>query len=107
MTIAAFIDELLTRVPELSSLHRQHIEAHHGLIPVVFMADVTRLLMGLMKNPAAAEPLARLMQGMEHALQSRNDAVRELVESSFVESLSARTAERAERWLASDDLTPP
>jgi hypothetical protein len=41
---------------------------------------------------------------MEQALQSRDAGVRELVEASFVESLSARTAASAERWLANDDI---
>jgi hypothetical protein len=109
MSIAAFIDELLTRVPELAPLHRQHIETHHGLVPVALMADITRLMLRLMREPAGAEPLTRLMWTMEQALQSPEVGVRELVESSWVEGLSARSAELAERWLASADtvtLTP-
>jgi hypothetical protein len=104
MAISAFIDELLTQVPELSPLHRQHIEAHQGLVPVALMADITRLMLRLMTNPAGAEPLTRLMRTMEQALQSPDVGVRELIESSLVESLSARTAELAERWLANDDI---
>jgi hypothetical protein len=92
MSLAAFIDDLLTQVPELSVLHRQHIEAHQGLVPAVFMAEVTRLVMGLMTDQVGAEPLTRLLASMEQALQSRDAGVRELVEASFVESLSARTA---------------
>ena len=104
MSIAAFIDELLTQVPELAPLHQQHIEDHHGLVPVALMADITQLMLRLMKDPAGAEPLTRLMRTMEKALQSPDTGVRELVESSLVETLSTRTAERAERWLANDDL---
>ncbi|WP_457335280.1 DUF7674 family protein [Rhizobacter sp. P5_C2] len=104
MSIAAFVDELLTQVPELSLLHQRHIEAHHGLVPVALMADVTRLMLRLMKDPAGAEPLTRLMRAMERALQSPDTGVRELVESSLVERLSTRSAELAERWLANDDL---
>jgi hypothetical protein len=104
MSLAAFIDDLLTQVPELSVLHRQHIEAHQGLVPAVFMAEVTRLVMGLMTDQVGAEPLTRLLASMEQALQSRDAGVRELVEASFVESLSARTAASAERWLANDDI---
>jgi hypothetical protein len=104
MSLAAFIDDLLTQVPELSVLHRQHIEAHQGLVPAVFMAEVSRLVMGLMTDQVGAEPLTRLLASMEQALQSRDAGVRELVEASFVESLSARTAASAERWLANDDI---
>jgi hypothetical protein len=104
MSLAAFIDDLLTQVPELSVLHRQHIEAHQGLVPAVFMAEVSRLVMGLMTDQVGAEPLTRLLASMEQALQSRDAGVRELVEASFVESLSARTVASAERWLANDDI---
>jgi hypothetical protein len=104
MAIAAFIDDLLAQVPELTLLHRQHIESHHGLVPAVFMAEVTKLVMGLMKDQIGAEPLTRLLAGMEQALQSHDAGVRELVEASFVESLSARTAASAERWLSNDDI---
>ena len=107
MSIAAFVDDLLTQVPELSPLHQRHIEAHHGLVPVALMADITRLMLHLMTDPAGAEPLTRLMRTMERALQSPDTGVRELVESSLVETLSVRTAERAERWLANDELTRP
>lgn len=104
MSIAAFIDDLLTQVPELSALHRQHIEAHQGLVPAVFMANVTRVVMGLMKDPAGAEPVTRLLQLMERALESRDTGVRDLVKASLVEGLSVRTAAAAERWLANDDI---
>ena len=104
MNIAAFVDELLTQVPELSPLHQRHIETHHGLVPVALMADITRLTLRLLKDPAGAEPLTRLMRSLERALQSPDTGVRELVESSLVETLTARTAERAERWLANDEL---
>jgi hypothetical protein len=93
-------------VPELSPLHQRHIEAHHGLVPVALMADIARLMLRLMKDPAGAEPLTRLMRTLELALQSPDTGVRELVESTLVESLSARTAELAERWFASDDVAP-
>lgn len=104
MSLAAFVDDLLTQVPELSALHRQHIEAHQGLVPAVFVADVARVVMGLMKEPVGAEPAARLLQLMEQALDSRDIGVRELIQSSLVEGLSVRTAAAAERWLANDDI---
>jgi len=85
MSIAAFVDDLLTQVPELAPLHRRHIEAHQGLVPAVFIAELARLVAGPANPAVGTDPVARLRQLLQRALDARDIGVRELVRSSLAD----------------------
>ncbi len=87
MTTESFIQQLLRRSPELKSTYDAHVADNDGLLPHVFMGDVTRFTIRQTTQPESQEILMGLLEQIESGLVDGSDEVKELIAVSFVENL--------------------
>lgn len=88
---AAFVERLLSAVPRLTGAYKSHVADNDGLLPHVFMGDVTRYAIAESKNPNSST-LAPLLAFLEDELNAGGANTRELIAVSFVENLLGETA---------------
>lgn len=81
-TTSTFISAMVQAEPALMPVLDDHRAANGGLLPHVFMADVTRWL-------TARGPQPRLLSVLEDAVASESRYVRDLIYLSFLEQLDS------------------
>jgi hypothetical protein len=89
---ASFIEELLRRVPDLSPIYEEHLADNDGLLPHVFMGDVTRFAIASADERPRQSSVSTLFGYLEEGLRSGSGEVKELIRASFVENLIGETA---------------
>ena len=90
-----FVNDLVAKVPELKQLYAEHLEDNDGLLPHVFMGDLTRFVISAIANPeelgfsrqVASDILVRILEMLEAGMRSESEDVQELVAVSFLENL--------------------
>ncbi len=82
----SFIYEMVRKVPELQELFDDHLRQNKGLLPHVFMGDVTRFTVEQMKSRDNVV-VQVLLDYFEEALQAGSSSEQELIAASFVENL--------------------
>jgi hypothetical protein len=89
------LDGLLATVPELRSLYDEHLHDNDEPLPHVFLGDVTRYVMQLVRaidsthDVGLPGPLVRVLSFLEKAMISSDARVQELVSVSFLENLDS------------------
>lgn len=85
----AFVGALAHRFPALLGVFEEHLEEQRGeVLPHVFMADVTRWLVGRFIKAGDSDALLGDILGfMENAFGSDEEQVQELLAVSFLENL--------------------
>ena|SRR5258708_304553 len=90
-----FIDRLLEYVPEFKSVYDEHRRYYGEVLPHVLLADFTRFILDAYAKSIKSEHHSqsyhkifdRGVDLMEHALESTDPKLRELVAVSFLENL--------------------
>ena len=90
-TAKEFVETLLKALPELDEAYKKHIGDYSTLLPHVFMADVTRLVMDATRQTSEWSLLKRLLLIVEQGLQSTEADVLDLLQGSFIENLCEET----------------
>lgn len=84
----AFVGALAREVPELLPLLQEHLDDYDGLLPHVWLGDVTRWAIQQFKANPADPSLKKTLKLMEQTLSREGaQAEQELVSASFVENL--------------------
>ena len=87
------LNRLLAEVPELRPLYDEHLHDNDEALPHVFLGEVTRYVMQLVRELDQThdlnflDPLARVLSFLENAMISPDTRVQELVSVSFLENL--------------------
>lgn len=85
------VGALVHRVPELSPLLQEHLDDYDGLLPHVFMGDVTRWVVERFRADPSDINLSEVLAFVESWLQgAEDDEAKELILASFVENLPGR-----------------
>lgn len=95
-TTTEFCETLVGRFPELEELLAEHISDYDELLPNVFLADVTRYLLG------DGRGREQVVEYLNNSLTGGNPDVENLVAVSFVENLENR--EELERVIRGVDV---
>jgi hypothetical protein len=82
-----FVLGLVQRVSGLKPLYDEHIRDNDGLLPHVFMGEITRFAIAESGNSESRDAIATLLQSLENGLRTGSDEVTELIVVSFVENL--------------------
>jgi hypothetical protein len=90
----ALITRLLTEVPALKPLYDEHFALNEELLPYVFLPDLTRFVMDALVSGDGSQrcDAARVIDVLDEAMASSNEAVVNLVAVGFVESLLGEEA---------------
>ena len=87
-----FFQHLLKLVPDLQPVYKEHISDYNQLLPHVFMADVTRLILDLasrvkVNDPESERTLSVILAEMERGIEEGNDELKNVIGVSFLENL--------------------
>ncbi|HEY4864399.1 MAG TPA: hypothetical protein VIK45_02695 [Candidatus Dormibacteraeota bacterium] len=83
----AFAGALCCRFPEFMPLLQEHLDDYDGLLPHVFMGEVTRWLVQRFHADASDSTLRQVLDFIETAFERANGEDRELIAASFLENL--------------------
>lgn len=84
----AFIGYLAREVPELMPSLQEHLDDYDGLLPHVWLGDVTRWMLQRFKTDPDDPGFKRALHLMDEALSHKDfEAEHQLVSASFVENL--------------------
>jgi hypothetical protein len=92
MTVEVFLNELLKKVPELTSVYDEHLYDYEELLPHVLMAEITRFIVKLankvIKNKKDDNlKLSVILDHFENALNEGNEELTNIIVVSFLENL--------------------
>lgn len=87
----AFVGTLVRRFPELLPLLEEHLEDYDGLLPHVFMGDVTRWIVKEFDAGSGSPILREMLDFVEATFGSGHEHEQELIAVSFVENLPKST----------------
>jgi hypothetical protein len=82
-----FVGSLVARVPELTPLLQEHLDDYEGLLPHVFMGDVTRWAIERFKVDETDRSLQNALDFMEGWAATSKEKDQELVVVSLLENL--------------------
>lgn len=85
----AFVGALVHRFPVLLPLLQEHLDDYDGLLPHVFLGDVTRWVLGHIESPADSE-VGAVLVFFEACFAQGGEHERELISVSFLENLPRR-----------------
>ena len=86
--IAELLRDLERAAPDLEALVRQHLVEYEELLPHVLFGDVTRWLV-------ARGPVLEVLDVLEYHCGAGDEAVRDVLEASFLENLERGNPEYA------------
>lgn len=91
----AFVGALVHRFRGLMPLLRDHLEFYDGVLPHVFLGEVTRWVLERASQPDDSE-VARVLAFIEECFAAGGEHERELISVSFLENLPRRGEPGAE-----------
>jgi hypothetical protein len=83
----AFVGALCYRYPLLLELLQEHLDDYDGVLPHVFMGDLTRWVVQRFHDDASDETLRQVLDFLESAFEGGRSE--ELIAVSFLENLSS------------------
>lgn len=87
----AFVGCLARGIPELMGSLQEHLDDYEGLLPHVWLGEVTRWGLKRFTADPADPAVVKMLEFMEQALsRESSEAEHELVAASFVENLPRR-----------------
>jgi hypothetical protein len=93
----AFVKQVAALSPALTTLLEDHVKDNFGeVLPHVFLGDVTRHVIALVRAPGSEDSLAvrrevkTILDTMEHGYATGSPEVQELIAASFLENLPAK-----------------
>lgn len=98
----AFVGALVHRFPILVPLLQEHLDDYDGLLPHVFLGDVTRWVLGR-GLPSGSSEARAVLDFIEACFAQGTEHERELISVSFLENLP-RAGEAGAEWR--DQLGP-
>jgi len=83
----AFVGALCFRFPELIPQLQEHIDDYDGLLPHVFMGDVTRWVLQRFHDDPSDPTVRQILDFIETAFEHAAGEEREIIGTSFLENL--------------------
>jgi hypothetical protein len=83
----AFVGAFCFRFPELMPQLQEHIDDYDGLLPHVFMADVTRWMLQRFHDDPSDPTIRQVLDFFETAFERATGEEREIIGTSFLENL--------------------
>jgi len=83
----AFVGALCFRFPELMPQLQEHIDDYDGLLPHVFMGDVTRWVLQRFHDDPSDPTVRQVLDFIEIAFEGATGGEREIIGTSFLENL--------------------
>jgi hypothetical protein len=83
----SFVGALCWNCPDLMPLLRSHLDEYEGLLPHLFMGDLTRWAVQRYHSDPSDQTLSDVLDFIESAFANAVGVNRELVSTSFLENL--------------------
>lgn len=91
VTYKNFVDQLVHSVPELLPYLNEHKSDYEGVLPHVFMGEVSRLIIQLCKQetPTSEILIRKIFDAISNFIDSPDPMVQELLVVSFIENIDS------------------
>jgi hypothetical protein len=94
LTYESFIPALVVEVPGFRAIYEAHLDAYDEVLPHVLLGDLTRYVIDTYRQSRidasgiAQQTMHEVLAFLEHAMQSSDPRLLELISVSFLENLS-------------------